>query len=64
MYRHSLQGFIRGGGGGGGGGRRGGSFPPPPKKKEGEREEERERGEGGRERDVEPEGSNIIHWGC
>ena len=61
----NSQGFIQGWGEGEG--------SPPPQKKEGrreggerERERERERGVGGREgeRHVDPEGSNIICWGC
>ena len=42
---------VSSGGGGGGGG--GGSGPPKKEEKGGERE-----------RDVEPEGRNIICWGC
>ena len=51
----------------GGGEEKGGKLspPPPPQKKEGRREGRGEREGGGRsEKDVEPEGSNIIHWEC
>ena len=47
------------------GGGKGGEAPPPPKK-EGRRERVWGGGGGGGRggTDVEPEGSNIIRWGC